>query len=101
MTIISGTGELASSPAAVYLGNGHVNVYIRGNDNQIYEKRFDGTSWSGWQVVIGGSSTVTGDPAVTTSGNGVVNLFVRGTDNALYHTYYVSGSWVPWTWLGW
>ncbi|MFE6738669.1 right-handed parallel beta-helix repeat-containing protein, partial [Streptomyces tubercidicus] len=91
-----------SGPGAATDANGKVTVYVRGTDNQAYQKAFDGTSWAAKWSPMGGPTggTFTGAPAVTMI-DGRTNVFVRGTDNQLWQRTWVSGSgWSGWTALG-
>ncbi|MGW8552588.1 right-handed parallel beta-helix repeat-containing protein, partial [Streptomyces tubercidicus] len=87
-----------SGPGAATDTNGKITVYLRGTDNQLWQKAFDGTSWSSFAALGGpNSGTFTGAPAVTMI-NGRTNVFVRGTDNQLWQrTWTSAGGWTSWT----
>ncbi len=77
-------------------------VSSRGRDDQIYLKRWNGYSWSGWDS-LGGSAV--GGPALTyhyQSGQGwLYKVYHTGTDGAVYQKDYLVGSgWGNWTSLG-
>ncbi len=87
--------QITSDPAVASWGAGRLDCFVRGTDNALWHKWYDG-SWSGWES-LGGS--LTSDPAVASWGAGRLDCFVRGTDNALWHKWY-DGSWHGWEQLG-
>lgn len=71
-------------------------VFVRGSDNALWYRSFDGTSWGGWKSLGG---VLSDDPdGATLSGNAYV--FVRGTDNKLWYQKFDGTSWSGWTTLG-
>ncbi|MFE7332570.1 hypothetical protein ACFU8W_48590, partial [Streptomyces sp. NPDC057565] len=94
-------GILVDSPAAATDANGNITVHVRGTDNKIQQRTFNGTSWTDWTGLGGpNAGTFTGAPALTAI-NGRTNLFVRGTDNQLWQrTWTAAGGWSSWTALG-
>jgi hypothetical protein len=60
---------------------------VRGTDNAIYYKWFDGTNWSDWHSLGG---VATSDLAAMAMG-GAAWVFVRGVDNAIYWRWVRSG----------
>ncbi|MFP3558220.1 M12 family metallopeptidase [Paraburkholderia sp. SIMBA_049] len=79
---------------AVCWGPNRLDVFVRGTDNGIYHKYFDGRwgpSPTGWES-LGGA---TPNPIKAVSwGSGRLDLFVRGTDNGIYHKWF-DGRWGP------
>ncbi|MFL5707248.1 MAG: hypothetical protein ACJ8AG_31165, partial [Ktedonobacteraceae bacterium] len=76
-------------------GGIRVDGFVRGTDNALWYKWFDGT-WHDW-VPLGGSFT--SDPAVSSWGPGRLDVFVRGSDNTLQHIWY-DGTLHSWESLG-
>ncbi len=76
-------------------GGIRIDGFVRGTDNALWYKWFDGT-WHDW-VPLGGSFT--SDPAVTSWGTGRLDVFVRGSDNTLQHIWY-DGTLHSWESLG-
>lgn len=68
----------------------HLDVYIKGTDNQLWHNWHGGVAWSGWGA-LGGS--LGSDPTSACWGPGRVDIFWRGTDNALWHKWYDNGNW--------
>ncbi|MFF3784074.1 right-handed parallel beta-helix repeat-containing protein [Streptomyces sp. NPDC001933] len=91
-----------SGPGVATDTKGNVTVLVRGSDDQLFQRAFHGTSWTGRWGALGGPNTGTffGTPAVTVI-NGRTDVFVRGTDNQLWQrTWTTTGGWTNWTSLG-
>lgn len=87
-------------PAIYSWGDGHRDVYVRGFDNQIYQRYFSGGAWSGgWGSLGAPPGGASSDPAVTAWASGRVDLFVRGADNQTWWKSYWNG-WSGWSSLG-
>jgi hypothetical protein len=65
------------NPAAVSWGPNRLDLFVRGADNQLYHKWFDG-SWHGWKALGG---TLASAPTVSTWGPGRLDVFARGANN--------------------
>jgi hypothetical protein len=57
-------------------------VFVRGSDNAIWRKGWNGTAWTGWARV--GGTWRSSPAAVCLPGTNNIGLFVRGTDDALW-----------------
>ena len=66
-------------------------MYLRGADNAVWQRRYDGTLWSGWSSL--GGKTYASPAASARRGTSIVDVFVRGTDNAIYHRYRNGTTW--------
>jgi len=88
-------GVLTSDPATVSWGDGRTDVFVRGTDNALWHKWFNGT-WSGWESLGG---VLSSGPDVSSWAAGRLDIFVRGTDNALWHKWF-NGTWSGWESLG-
>jgi hypothetical protein len=77
-------GICTSAPAVIagFENPGRIDVFVRGNDQALYQKIWDGTKWIDWHslkgVVLAGT-----DPSVTIS-NGMLNVTVIGGGYAVY-----------------
>ena len=71
-------------------------VFVRGTDNGLWYRTYDGTTWSGW-VGLGG--TLASDPDSATW-DGKTYVFARGTDNGLWYRTFDGLHWSGWTSLG-
>lgn len=90
-------GVLSSSPAVASWQPNRLDVFVRGTDNAMYHKWWDGRSWSNYENLGG---VLTSAPAAVSWGANRVDTFVRGTDNALYHKYWNGSRWSDWENLG-
>lgn len=90
----SGSITLAR-PASVSFG-GALNVFTRGNDGQIYNQYWDGTTWTGFSS-IGGN--MVSDPAVIINGT-ALNVFALNQDGQIYTKYNDGSGWSSWSSLG-
>ncbi len=82
-------------PTVASSGPGQLDLFVRGIDNALWHRRYDGT-WHDWESLGG---ILTYDPAVASWGNGRLDVFVRGTNNTLQHKWY-DGIWHDWESLG-
>ena len=72
-------------------------MFVRGTDNQLWHKWWDGLNWSGWEPLGG---VLTSGPAVAASGANRLDVFVRGTDSQLWHAWWDGTQWNGWQPLG-
>jgi len=93
----SAIGDATATPAVASWGAGHLDVFIRGQDNALYQRTWDSGAWSGWYAVGG---TLTSAPAAISQTTGRIDVFVRGQDDALWTNTYSNGSWAGWWSLG-
>lgn len=85
---------LMSAPAAVGTGEGHIDVFARGNNSRMYQRSYSpSTGWSNWFDLGGGFNQ---GPAVTTWGGPTLHVFGVGLDNELWDNL-----WDGKTWSGW
>jgi hypothetical protein len=70
---------------------------VRGLDNELWTKSWNGSVWSGFAKVGG---VFTGSPAVCSWGSGRLDVFVRGTNTHLMHRWYAGRAWSAWQDLG-
>jgi hypothetical protein len=90
-------GVLTSAPAAASWAPNRLDTFVRGTDNALYHKWWDGSRWSGWER-LGGS--LTSAPGAVSWGPNRIDVFVRGTDNAMYHLFWNGSRWSEWENLG-
>lgn len=86
-------GGMQNGPDVSSWGSGRLDVFIRGLDNQLWHRWFDGTNWSGWEALGG---ILTADPSAVSMSPNSIDVFGRGQDNQLWHR-----SWNGTTWSGW
>jgi hypothetical protein len=88
-------GATYSAPAAVSWGSGRIDLVVRGTDNVIDHKAYQG-AWYPWDSLGGATYSAT---AVSSWGSGRLDVFARATDNTIAHKAY-QGAWYPWDSLG-
>ena len=102
-------GQTESDPAVVEYqppaGPPELLVFVRGTDNNVYEKVYTTSAgWTKWFAIhAAGVGSTTGPVSAAAFGNDQVQLFTRGTDNAVYQTTWTSpgsSGWSAWTSLG-
>jgi Repeat of unknown function (DUF346) len=88
-------GFLQGKPGAVSWAPGRLDVFVRGSDNQLWHRFYQG-GWSLWEPLGG---VLTSDPAAVSWAPGRLDVFARGSDNQLWHRFY-QGGWSLWEPLG-
>ena len=78
VTRVGGSGVLD----AASWGPGHVSVFVRSVDNQIWETRYQG-GWSPWAKSAPGD-IVQGGPGAISRGTGQLDVFVWATDGSAH-----------------
>jgi endonuclease/exonuclease/phosphatase family metal-dependent hydrolase len=86
-----------AGPAVIATGNGRLEVFIRGENNELVQRSWNGTSWSGWKNLGGDISAA---PAAISSRPGRVDVFVRGAGGDLVRRFFENGRWSGWDNLG-
>lgn len=90
-----------SGPGVSSWGPSRLDVFVRGADNRLYHKYYDG-SWHPWEgppVIPQPPVAMMSDPAAVSWGSGRIDILVRGFDSAVYHLFYDNG-WGAWESLG-
>jgi hypothetical protein len=93
-----GGGSFASAPSMVTWGNGRLDVFVLGANNQMLHQTYDDNSWNQSWEDLGG--TFASPPAVISWGPGRLDVFALGGDNQMYHRGYDGGWLGPWESLG-
>jgi hypothetical protein len=90
-------GVLTSGPDAASWASNRLDVFVKGTDNQLWHKWWDGTRWNGWEP-LGGQ--LTSDPTAVSWGLNRIDVFAKGTDNQLWHKWWDGARWNGWEPLG-
>ncbi|MEO6797999.1 MAG: peptidoglycan DD-metalloendopeptidase family protein [Candidatus Dormibacter sp.] len=90
-------GVASASPAVASWGANRLDLFVRGGDNALWHKWWDGTAWRGWES-LGGQ--LTSRPAAVSWSAGRLDVVARGIDNALWHRWYDGRAWGSWERLG-
>jgi phosphatidylinositol-3-phosphatase len=73
------------------------DVFLRGQDNGLWQDTWNGSSWLAW-TPLGG--VITASPAAVSWSSGRIDVFARGEDSGLYHRYWAGSTWAGWEALG-
>lgn len=90
----------SAKPQIVSWGHNRLDVFVRGTDNGLWHRAWDGAGWwpaGGWEP-LGGQ--MTSDPAVVSWGAGRLDVFARGGDSSLWHVAWDGTGWSGWQPLG-
>jgi Fibronectin type III domain/Repeat of unknown function (DUF346) len=90
-------GYLTSAPAVTTWSPNRLDAFVRGSDNALYHRSWNGSSWGNWESLGG---IVTSDPAAVSSSPNRIDVFVRGTDLGLWHMSWNGSGWSNWDSLG-
>jgi hypothetical protein len=90
-------GTWTSGPDVASWSPGRLDIFVRGADNALWHRSWNGSAWSAWESLGG---VLTSDPGVVSWGLNRIDVFVRGTDNGLYHKWWDGSSWFGWEGLG-
>ncbi|MCC6863158.1 MAG: hypothetical protein IT158_31570 [Bryobacterales bacterium] len=83
------------SPAAVVSPGGHIHVFARGDDRNIWHSFWNGQVWSGWRDDLGAGAFTSG-PAAMVSSDGAIHVFGRGDDRNIWHSFWNGKAWSGW-----
>jgi hypothetical protein len=91
------SGILIGGPAPASWEADRLDVFIRGQDNQLWHRSFSGSAWNPWEPQGG---IITANPAAVSWAANHIDVFARGQDNQLWQRTLDNGVWGPWTPLG-
>ena len=96
----AGLGAVTNAtPTVAAPASNRLDVFVRGFDNAIRQRRFDGTAWSAWSAL--GGVTYAAPAASARRGTSIVDVFIRGADNAIRHRYRNGSTWsAAWSSIG-
>jgi hypothetical protein len=100
MTFVNGTslgGVLTSGPDASSWGAARSDVFVRGTDNALWHRPWNGTTWGAWESLGG---YLTADPSAVSWGANRIDIFVRGSEFAIWHRSSDGTTWSAWENLG-
>jgi hypothetical protein len=90
-------GILTSAPAVSSWAANRLDCFVRGTDNAMWHKWWDGAAWRGWESLGG---ILTSAPAAASWGANRIDTFVIGTDRAMWHKWWDGAAWRGWENLG-
>lgn len=72
----------------------HRDIFVRGGDNQLWQKWWDQASgWTDW-FPLGG--VISSAPSVISTGANHIDVYVRGSDNQLWQKWWNGSQWSDW-----
>jgi hypothetical protein len=74
------------SPAIASWGSGKLDVFVRGcgpagSGEALFQKSYNGSSWTGWTGVSGGSGCLASGPGADGNAPEKLRVYVRGCDS--------------------
>ena len=90
-------GVMIGAPAVASWAPDRLDCFVRGTDNRMYHKWWDGGRWQGWEDLGG---TIVDAPAAVSWGPHRIDCFAPGSDNHLYHKWWDGHLWQGWEDLG-
>lgn len=79
-----GGGTITSGAAVASTAPNRLEVFARGENNQLLFRTWNGSRWSGWQSLGG---RLTSEPAEVSWGGNRLDVFARGQNNHLWHIW--------------
>jgi hypothetical protein len=86
-------GAMIGSPTVASWGENRLDVFVRGLDNALWHKYWDGGNWSNWESLGG---VLTSSPAAVSWGPNRIDVFVLGGERALLQKSWDGSSWRDW-----
>ena len=90
-------GILTSGVGAASWGANRLDCFVKGANNRMWHKWWNGSAWSGWQNLGG---RIDGTPAAVSWGPNRIDCFVRGMNNHMWHKWWNGSHWSGWEDLG-
>jgi serine protease AprX len=91
------SGVITAGVAAASWGANRLDCFVKGTDNGLWHKWWDGVRWNGWEG-LGGILDDT--PAAVSWGPNRIDCFARGMDNHMWHKWWDGSGWRGWEDLG-
>ena len=92
--------EFIGDPAAFSRATNSIDVFMRGNNGDIYTETWNGTAWSGWTDIGSCPPGNASSPTVASWGSTNLQLYERGQDGNIYQMIWNGTSWGSWTSIG-
>lgn len=92
-----GDGGERADPGTVAWGSSERwDLFVRGADNRLHQRVWDGTVTSGWTKPVGDAGTLASEPEAASWEPGNLLIFARFTDNRAYALPFGTGGWGEW-----
>ena len=90
-------GVIIGAPTVASWAANRLDCFVRGTNNSMYHKWWNGSQWSGWENLGG---VIVESPAAVSWGPNRIDCFAPGTNNHMYHKWWDGSSWHGWEDLG-
>ena len=84
-------GKTTSAPAVVAHGDGSMDLLVRGFDQALWHRHYNGASWEDWNNIAGG--LLLSGPAVASKYDGTFDVFAIGADALVYQRHWNGSNW--------
>jgi hypothetical protein len=78
-------GIITAGPAVASWAPNRLDCFVKGANNHMYHKWWNGSNWSGWEDLGG---VIDGAPAAVSWGLNRIDCFARGMNNHMYHKWW-------------
>jgi hypothetical protein len=78
-------GIITAGPAVSSWGLNRLDCFVKGADNAMYHKWWNGSAWSGWENLGG---IIDNAPAAVSWGPNRIDCFARGMNNHMFHKWW-------------
>ncbi|MGA8070811.1 MAG: hypothetical protein WCG09_06945 [Halobacteriota archaeon] len=94
-------GQVASNtgPSVCSWGPGRLDVFVQGTNGAMYQKVWNGSSWTNWIDLGGKLTSAPGATAMGPSPN-QIGVFVAGTGGTIYYKHWNGSAWSGWVNVG-
>src|SRR5438270_5230038 len=75
-------GVTESSVGVSSWGSDHTDIFVRGTDDALWQRTWDGRRWSEWHSLGG---VLRSAPAAVSWGPNRIDVFARGQDDGVWH----------------
>jgi hypothetical protein len=89
-------GAVVGDPDVASWAPGRLDVFVRGTDNALYHKFYDGS----WHAFAGLGGALTSSPTAVSWGPNRIDVFAKGDKSNLIHKWWDGNAWSGWEDLG-
>ncbi len=86
-------GVLTSGVGAASWAANRLDSFVKGQNNHMWHKWWNGNAWSGWEDLGG---VIDGTPAAVSWGPNRIDCFARGMNNHMWHKWWDGLAWSGW-----
>lgn len=86
-------GKILADPALASWSADRLDIIVRGADDGVYHKAWDGANWSATWESLGGR--ITDKPTVVSWGPNRLDIFVRAPNGGIFHKAWDGSHWSP------